>query len=160
MTDKKEIYCQAWTVDGCHSFTWEQWYDSNIRDRLRIHYENGPAVIYSDGRKEWWINNQLHRTDGPAVIRSNGKRLWFQNGQLHRPDGPAIEYTNGYYEWYLNGKLHRTDGPAMMIDPNGTEEWCTNGQILDKIQVENWLQENKIDISTPEGQTAFKLRWS
>lgn len=47
---------------------------------------------------------RLHREDGPAVEFSNGNREWWQNGQLHREDGPAIERLNGYKAWWLHGR--------------------------------------------------------
>ena len=36
-----------------------------------LHREDGPAVIYTDGSKEWWIRGNLHREDGPAAILKN-----------------------------------------------------------------------------------------
>ena len=27
------------------------------------HREDGPAVIWADGDKEWWLNGRLHRED-------------------------------------------------------------------------------------------------
>ena len=45
---------------------------------------------------------QLHRTDGPAVEYSDGSKEWWINGLRHREDGPAIEYGSGYKSWYLN----------------------------------------------------------
>ena len=105
------------------------WYkDANMKT---LHREDGPAVEYSDGFKEWWINGDLHRDDGPAVEYTNGKYLWrewYINGQLHREDGPAIEYDDGSAWWYKNGKLHRTDGPAV-IDAAGAE-WFIDGKRL------------------------------
>jgi hypothetical protein len=47
-------------------------------------------------------NRQFHRTDGPAVIYPNGYKAWFINGQRHRTDGPAVEYSNGAKSWWLN----------------------------------------------------------
>ena len=59
---------------------------------------------------------------------------------------------------YKNGDLHRTDGPA--IEGLNIENfWFVNGKQLSKTQVEDWIQENSIDLSTEEGQAAFKLRW-
>lgn len=45
----------------------------------KVHKEDGPAVIYSDGDTEWYINGKLHRTDGPAVLCSNGYKEWCIN---------------------------------------------------------------------------------
>ena len=52
------------------------------RDMTIIHREDGPAIEWSDGSKEWWLN-----------------------GEFHREDGPAVEYANGYNEWWLNSKF-------------------------------------------------------
>src|ERR1700729_2711839 len=49
----------------------------------------------------------FHCEDGPAVVYSNGKKVWYFNGNIHRTNGPAIEYSNGDKSWYLNGVLHR-----------------------------------------------------
>jgi hypothetical protein len=32
----------------------------------------------------------LHREDGPAVIWPHGTKEWYQNGVLHREDRPAV----------------------------------------------------------------------
>ena len=79
------------------------------------HRENGPALIYTDGCRDWWYLGQLHRDDGPARIKNHSKE-WYQHGQLHRLDGPAVECDDGDEEWYREGKLHRTDGPALIFE--------------------------------------------
>ena len=70
----------------------------------QLHRENGPAVEWACGHKEWWQNGQRHRTDGPAIEWWDGDKSWWQNGQRHRTDGPAIERNNGSMEWYINDK--------------------------------------------------------
>ena len=70
----------------------------------QLHREDGPAIEYADGVKEWWLNGQRHRIDGPAVEYANGNKYWFLNGKRHREDGPAVECTDGDKEWWLNGK--------------------------------------------------------
>jgi hypothetical protein len=48
-----------------------------------------------------------HREDGPAVEYKNGHKQWWINGELHRINGPAIEipYTKWQYnEWWINGQ--------------------------------------------------------
>ena len=59
--------------------------------------------IYTNGRKDWFLNNKRHREDGPASEWADGHKQWFLNGRLHREDGPAIEHVNGSKFWYLNG---------------------------------------------------------
>ena len=85
--------------------------------------------------------------------------LDFQGLTPHRTNGPAIEISDGRNEWWLNGQRHRTDGPAYE-DSLGMTAWFLNDQELDQAQVETWIKENNIDLSTQAGQTAFVLRWS
>lgn len=76
----------------------------------QLHRESGPAVEYSNGQKEWWLNNQRHREDGPAVEFKCGTKHWYKNGLRHREDGPAVELPDGKRFWYKNGKRYREDG--------------------------------------------------
>jgi len=89
------------------------------------------------------------------------KNEWFalDCSQLHRLNGPAMERVDGTKYWYVNGKLHRTDGPVIEWS-DGTKSWCVNGNLLNTEETETWLEENKVDLATQEGQMAFKLRWA
>ena len=44
------------------------------------HREDGPALEYTDGHKEWLINDKLHREDGPAIIWHDGDEWYYLNG--------------------------------------------------------------------------------
>ena len=44
-----------------------------------LHSEDGPAKIYPDGEKRWYIYDKLHREDGPAVIYPDGEQYWYIN---------------------------------------------------------------------------------
>jgi len=68
----------------------------------RLHREDGPAIEYANGTKEWWVNGQRHRVNGPAIERADGAKFWYLNGKRHRVDGPACEWADGYKEWWLN----------------------------------------------------------
>ena len=48
----------------------------------------------------------LHREDGPAIIWQDGTKAWYIDGEKHREDGPAIEWSNGKKEWYLYGECY------------------------------------------------------
>lgn len=50
-----------------------------------------------------WFNDAgiLHREDGPAVEWNNGSKEWYFNGKRHRLDGPAVERFNGHKEWWF-----------------------------------------------------------
>jgi len=72
---------------------------------IRNWKQEGPAIIYSSGSKEWRKHGQLHRDDGPAIESASGDQYWYQHDRLHREDGPAIILHNGFQEWFLNGKI-------------------------------------------------------
>ena len=88
----------------------------------KIHRLDGPAIEWSNGHKEWWLNDKRHRLDGPAIEWSHGKQ-WWVNNKLHRSDGPAVERSNGDNEWWVDGKKHRSDGPAVEWADGGKEWW-------------------------------------
>jgi hypothetical protein len=61
--------------------------------------------INEDGDKTYWKDREMkirHREDGPAIEWVDGHKEWYLNGNLHREDGPAIEYKSGCKSWYLN----------------------------------------------------------
>jgi hypothetical protein len=74
-----------------------------IKGTKILHREDGPAIEFEDGLKEWLVNGKLHRVDGPAIVSSDGRKEWYINGILHREDGPAVMDYDGKVRWYLNG---------------------------------------------------------
>jgi len=124
----------------------------------KLNREDGPAVIYPNGHKQWRINGERHRENGPAVEQSNGTKEWWVNGKRHRLDSPAIERPNGSKEWYVNGRGHKLDGPAV-IWSNGDKEWWVNGKKLNKNKVEKWIKNNNINLKTKKHQALFMLRF-
>jgi len=66
------------------------------------------SKIDSSGNISWYREgtNFLHREDGPAIEYWNGDKEWYQNGYLYRLDGSAVEYANNFMdnEYYLNGR--------------------------------------------------------
>jgi len=79
---------------------------------------------------KFWVNaaRYPHREDGPAIEWADGGREWWRNGWCHREDGPAID-KYGRVEWFINDKRHRLDGPAVHC-PNGSKRWYINGEEL------------------------------
>ena len=60
-------------------------------------------VIDSNGTKRWYTaDGQRHRVDGPARIWANGDKAWWVNGKRHRVDGPAYEGADGTKAWHVN----------------------------------------------------------
>ena len=102
-----------------------------LNNKGQYHRLDGPAIEWSNGTKEWFINGKPHRVDGPAAEWANGNKFWYINGKYHREDGPAIEWADGDKEWYLNGERHRIDGPAIEYT-NGYKDWYLNGKIYTK----------------------------
>ena len=100
-----------------------RWYNEDGE----LHREDGPAIEYADGDKEWYINGKLHRENGPAIEFADDYKGWYLNNNPHREDGPAVIYTDGTKEWWLNGERHREDGPAIEY-VSGYKEWYLNGE--------------------------------
>lgn len=67
------------------------------------HRENGPAVIWKNNRREWWVNGQRHRLEGPAIEWKDGSKSWYVNNEPHRIEGPAVEW-GMYKKWWVGGK--------------------------------------------------------
>lgn len=88
-----------------------------------LHREDEPAVINSDGTKQWFINGKRHRIDGPAFITTDGYEEWFKNGKYHRKYGPAIYNKYGHETWMINGQYHRLNGPAIINPDANIAEW-------------------------------------
>jgi hypothetical protein len=58
---------------------------------LKIYYENDEG--------------KLHCLSGPAKVWDDGDREWYVEGKSHRIDGPAIEYfTTNAFGFYLHDK--------------------------------------------------------
>ena len=97
----------------------------------RLHRDDGPAQVKSDGTQEWYQHGKRHRDDGPAIIRMDGTQEWYRYGELHREDGPARIYPDGTQEWHWHGWAHREDGPAV-IGPGGPQWWWHGRRIAEE----------------------------
>tara|TARA_R110002167_G_scaffold320264_1_gene526090 strand:+ start:105 stop:491 length:387 start_codon:yes stop_codon:yes gene_type:complete len=73
-------------------------------DEGELHNPHGPAVVYADGDKFYYINGKLHNSDGPAIVYANGDKSYYIKGKLHNPDEPAMVCANGYKAYFINGK--------------------------------------------------------
>ena len=47
-----------------------------------LHREDGPAVEWPNGDKEWFFEGKRHNENGPAVIAFNGDKFWFIHGKF------------------------------------------------------------------------------
>ena len=93
--NKQNVSVNITLADGT-----KEWHN----EKGQLHREDGPAVEWINGDKEWWINDRLYRKSGPAIEYANGNKEWWVNSQLHREDGPAVDCADGYKEWWINGK--------------------------------------------------------
>ena len=50
------------------NFKTKMWFNS----KEQYHRENGPAIIWSDGRQWWYRYDKCHHENSPAIIRSGG----------------------------------------------------------------------------------------
>lgn len=116
-----------------------------------LHREDGPAMEYGNGTREWLRDGYPHRDpwEGPALIVAPGAtyrwpggsnndggvewrsiigpaQRYFREGELHREDGPASEDADGTREWVLRGFRHRHDGPAVELWTGAREWWYGN----------------------------------
>ena len=97
-----------------------------------LHRDGGlPAIEYSDGGKQWWVNGKRHRDGGlPAIDFSDGTKSWWVNGTevseeqakfIHRIKMKRIK--RYYWKWY--DITYRIDKPAfkarMMRDLDALE---------------------------------------
>ena len=69
-----------------------------------LHNPHGLAVIYANGHKEHYINDNLHNENGPAMVCADGSKRYYINGKLHNPNGPAVVCADGSKEYWLKGK--------------------------------------------------------
>jgi len=125
---------EAWWLNG----RWQRTDHYNAAGQLHRDH-NHPAVQNRDGYRAYWINGKRHREDGPAVIYANGRREYYKDddwlkaehhdaqGRLHKTNGPAVEWANGGKSWCMNGQLHRLDGPAVITPKR--KEWWVEGKL-------------------------------
>ena len=64
------------------------------------------TVEVYNGKNFWFKENTkiLHRENGPAVEWPDGSKQWFKNGLEHRENGPAEEWATGVKNWWLDGR--------------------------------------------------------
>jgi len=109
----------------------------------KLHNDNGPAIVYSNGTQEWYKDGKCHRDNGPAIVYSNGYKVWYKNGKYHREDGPALIYSNGDQYWYKDGIQFYPSTNTNNKDDNAMIKTTTE-PIIQSIQqtVENIINNN------------------
>lgn len=56
---------------------------------------SGTVSILEDGTVRIYKNGKLHSENDPAIIGTNGNKVWCINGLWHRENGPAFLSENG-----------------------------------------------------------------
>lgn len=89
-------------MEGNISFVWHQSLSDYIRPYSRRVAWNTKKFIKNSYGTRWYNEfGELHREDGPAVEWDDGRKEWFQNDERHRIDGPAIYNYNNKAYFYI-----------------------------------------------------------
>lgn len=71
------------------------WYQYGEYHRDEIDPKTGlslPAIEYSSGTKEWYINGKRHRFDGAAIEYEDGDKEWFLDGKQSTEEEVKIRW--------------------------------------------------------------------
>jgi hypothetical protein len=94
-----------------------------------IHRDDGPAIEYLDGNKEYYKYGNRHSYNDVPSLDLGDMKLWYHNGKLHRDnDKPAVEHENDSREWYFNNMRHRDNDQPAVILPDGRLEYYIYGE--------------------------------
>ena len=65
----------------------------------RLHNENGPAVIYPNGRKNYYRHGKRHRLDGPAQTAPPNWRVdkWYIDDKFYPEDSTLVKLLKAKY---------------------------------------------------------------
>lgn len=83
-------------------FQYEYWYQDGL-----LHREDGPAYTNNDNDKEWYIEGKYHRTDGPAIEWSDGFKEWWIDDNRYSQEEWFQQLTSEQqdnYLWNLNNE--------------------------------------------------------
>ena len=69
---------------------------------------NGIYEVEDWGITYYYLNGKFHREDGPAIKFNNGTKEWYINGKYSRLDGPAREFSSIDKEYWIEGKHYST----------------------------------------------------
>jgi hypothetical protein len=96
----------------------------------KFYYKDGTVSSMYSYKKD------LHRTDGPAAVYNNGDKYWYVDGRQHRTDGPAIEYGNGPRSWRVDGRYYDEEDFNKLI-----EEVRQLPKVLRLIDPREWVRQ-------------------
>ena len=69
------------------------------------------------GTKRWFDEEgKLHNENGPAVIYTNGLKVYYWHGKKHRLNGPAvIPRIKKYSDWFIDDKYYPEDSTLVKL---------------------------------------------
>jgi hypothetical protein len=68
-----------------------------INTKGEIHRIGGPALIWSDGTQEYYLEDKMHRTNGPAIVYTDGSSEYWVGGVKYTED----EYPKAVFNYKL-----------------------------------------------------------
>jgi hypothetical protein len=72
-----------------------------------MNYEEYTVRVYHNGGIRWFDKEmKLHRENGPAVEWDNGYKEYYKHGILHNLNGFARIFGGGTGEYYIEGKSY------------------------------------------------------
>lgn len=102
-----------------------------------LHNTEGPAVIFENGRKLYYLWDCLIKEelpdgtiidyDSPRVEKTDSCIEYYNYEKLHSTDGPAVIYSNGDKYWFQYGKIHRDEDKPAIEYPSGEKRWFKHG---------------------------------
>ena len=103
--------------------------------------------VFENGTIEWYdLEGRLHKEDGPAVVSSDGFRAWHKHGELHRTDGAAVSYSDGSEEWFIDGK-HPLWYQKQQL--NAVADFCYENKLYSVIRlIEDLLSYRKVELNS------------
>lgn len=107
----------------------------NIFELYTESVEQPQMHVNEHGTKIWSLKSgTMHRDDGPAVVFPDGSKQWRRLNALHRTDGPAVENADGSKQWWIDGRKYDdlTQWAKWALKYEGKE--CTKEMIEQKIQ--------------------------
>jgi hypothetical protein len=70
--------------------------------QITISNKGYELVEYSKGTKAWYLDGEFHREDGPAIVYFNGNKDWFLYGRsLDKDDFDSIEMVRSMQAYEL-----------------------------------------------------------
>jgi len=73
----------------------------------------------------------------------------------------GIHHTHSPFDISTTECFHRLDGPALIVEYFNEDyiEYWVNGNMIETLEVEDWIKENNINLKTKAHQVLFMLKF-